>query len=97
MFYDKYLDFDSLGELYQNYDIGYLKNIDENNFKKIYDLLEKYKFSYMEDIILRYLDIFLIDYTVVCERLGKLVKMLGNDYVDIIGENMVYLEYIIRD
>lgn len=97
MFFDKYLDDFYLEELFQNYDINYLKNIDKNNFDKVYQLLKKYHFDYIEDIILGYLDIFTMDCDVIEKRILSLKKILGSNYVDKIGENMFYLEYIANE
>jgi len=97
MFYTKYIDDDYLEELYDNYDINYLNNMDEVNFDKIYNLFKSYNFDYIEDIILRYLDIFELDYDIVKNKLNNLIKSLGTNYIDIIGNNMTYLEYIIRN
>lgn len=97
MFYTKYLDEDYIEELYENHDIEYLKNIDEDNFNEIYNLFKKYNFDFIEDIILRYIEIFVIDYNTVEIRLNNLIKALGDNYIDIIGNDMSYLEYIVRD
>ena len=97
MFYTRYLDDDYIEELYDNYDISYLKSIDEDNFNKIYNLFKKYKFDYMEDIILRYIDIFELEPAIVESKLNKLIKVLSSKYVDIIGNNMTYLEYIMEN
>ena len=97
MFYNKYLDFDDIEELYDNYDVNVLNNIDKNNFDKIYNLFKSYKFDFIEDIILKYFDIFILEYKNVDDRLNRLVKALGDNYIDIIGNDMSYLEYIVRD
>ena len=97
MFYDKYLDFDDIEELYDNYDVNVLNNIDRDNFDKIYNLFKEYKFDFMEDIILKYFDIFILEYKNVDNKLNRLVKALGDNYIDIIGNDMSYLEYIVRD
>jgi len=96
MFYTKYLNNEYIEELYDNYDVNYLKNIDQDNFNKIYKLLKEYNFNYIEDIILNYLNIFELEYNTVEIRIKNLIKVLGSNYVDIIGENMNYLEYIER-
>ena len=62
MFYNKYLDDYYLEQLTQNYDLNFLKNIDKDNFDKVYNLFKDYKFDYIEDIILGYLDIFTMDW-----------------------------------
>lgn len=95
--YAKYLDEFYLEELYQNHDIDYLNNMDQDKFLDIYNLFLKYNFNFMEDIILKYLDIFGMDCKLVEKKLNKLIKILGPDYVNIIGDNISYLEYIVRD
>lgn len=97
MFYDKYLDFDDIEELYDNYDVNVLNNIDRDNFDKIYNLFKSYKFDFVEDIIIKYFDIFILEYKDVDNKLNRLVKALGDNYIDIIGNDMSYLEYIVRD
>ena len=97
MFYDKYLDFDDIEELYDNYDVNVLNNIDRDNFDKIYNLFKEYKFDFIEDIIIKYFDIFVLEYKDVDNKLNRLVKALGDNYIDIIGNDMSYLEYIVRD
>ena len=97
MFYDKYLDFDDIEKLYDNYDVNVLNNIDRNNFDKIYNLFKSYKFDFIEDIIIKYFDIFVLEYKDVDNKLNRLVKALGDNYIDIIGNDMSYLEYIVRD
>ena len=97
MFYDKYLELDDIEELYDNYDVNVLNNIDRDNFDKIYNLFKEYKFDFIEDIILKYFDIFILEYKNVDNKLNRLVKALGENYIDIIGNDMSYLEYIVRD
>ena len=97
MFYDKYLDFDDIEELYDNYDVNVLNNIDKDNFDMIYNLFKEYKFDFIEDIIIKYFDIFVLEYKDVDNKLNRLVKALGDNYIDIIGNDMSYLEYIVKD
>lgn len=96
MFYNEYLDDFYLYELFENYDINILKSVEESNFKKIYNLFKKYHFTFIEDIILRYLEIFTMDYNLVEKKILSLKKALGENYLDIISEDTSYLEYIAR-
>lgn len=92
MFYNKYLDDYYLEELFNNYDINYLKSINEEIFTKVYNIFKKYNFYYIEDIIENYLDLFTIDDKIIEEKILLLKKELGDNFVFIIGEDMSYLE-----
>ena len=39
-----------------NYNNEYLNSLDEDNFIKIYNLFKKYKFYFIDDIVLKYLE-----------------------------------------
>ena len=60
-------------------------------------MLKKYNFDYIEDIILGYLEMFELNNDIVEKKINNLKKILGEDYKDIIGKDMTYLEYIIRN
>ena len=97
MFYDKYLDDYYLNELFNNYDINYLRSIDQNNFESVYQVLKKYNFYFIEDIIEEYLEIFEMDKNIVEKKILILKDRLGDDYVNIIGNDLSYLECIINN
>ena len=61
MFFEKYLNSIYLDLLYDNYEQDYLNLFDENNFKEVYQLLKENKFYFIEDIIIKYLDLFEIE------------------------------------
>ncbi len=96
MFYEKYLDDFYLEELFQSYDIDYLRNVDEKNFEAVYQVLKKFRIDYIEDIILGYLDIFGMKPDKVEEKLLNLKKALGENFIEIIGNDLSYLEYVVR-
>ena len=96
MFYDKYLDDYYLNELFSNYDIHYLRSMDQDNFESVYQVFKKYNFYFIEDIIEEYLEIFEMDKNVVEERILILKDRLGEDYVNKIGEDLSYLDRIIN-
>ena len=52
MIFDKYLNDTYLDILYSNYNLDYLKSIDENNFIEIYNLLKNKGFYFIYDIII---------------------------------------------
>ena len=97
MFLENYLDEFYYNQVIDNYEYEYLCNIDYNNFKQVYDILVKYNFDYMEDIILRYIELFELEPKYVEESIIKLIGKLGNNYVRIIGNDMRYFDNIIGD
>lgn len=96
MFLKKYLNDFYYNELLDNYKTEYLNMLDEQQFLKIYKLLIEYNFYFIEDIILKYLEIFELDVEIVKNNLEKLKEKLGNNFVYIIGNNMNYLDEILK-
>ena len=88
MFLDKYLSTNYLELLYDNYDFNYLNMLDEENFKNVYNILISNNFNFIEDIILNYIELFEIDSISVEKGLEDIKNILGNDYVNIISNNM---------
>lgn len=95
MFFKEYLDELYYEELLNNYDYNYLNTIDYDNFKKIYDLLIKYEFNYIEDIILKYISIFELEPNYLERCILKYKEKLGTNYVKIMGNDMRYFNAII--
>lgn len=95
MFLEKYLSKFYFDLVLDNYKEFYLKSLDENNFIKIYELLRKYNFYFIDDIILNYLEIFTLNIEEVEEKILELKYLLGDNFVYIIGNDMRYLEKII--
>lgn len=95
MFLEKYVNKFYLDLIYYNYDEGYLNSLDESNFVSIYNLLKENKFYFIEDIILKYLEIFEMEYDDVNNGLISLKNKLGENFVYIIGNNMSYLEELL--
>ena len=51
----------------------------------------------MEDIILRYIELFELEPKYVENSINMLINKLGNNYVRIIGNDMRYFDNIIGD
>ena len=96
MFLNKYVNDVYYEMILDEYDDGYLSTLDEEQFKKIYDLFREYGFTYIEDIILRYLEIFEMEYEEVKEKLEDLKMELGDDFVYIVGNNLSLLDKILN-
>jgi hypothetical protein len=95
MFLENYLDEFYYNQVLDNYKYEYLENIDVNNFKQIYDILVKYNFDYIEDIILNYIELFELEPSYVEDSIKNLIDELGDNYVRIIGNDMRYFINII--
>ena len=95
MFLQKYVSEFYYNHILDNYKTEYLELLDEQKFLKIYKLFVEYKFYFMEDVILKYLEIFEMDYNIVKEKIELLKNKLGNNFVYIIGNNMNYLDEIL--
>lgn len=97
MFLENYLDEFYYNQVIDNYEYEYLCSFDYNNFKQVYDILVKYGFDYIEDIILRYIELFELEPKYVENSINMLINKLGINYVRIIGNDMRYFDNIIGD
>ena len=95
MFLQKYLSSIYYDLVINNYDYDYLMMLDETNFGKIYNVLKKYNFYFINDIILNYIEIFFMTVEEVEKGIIKLREKLGDKFVYIIGNDMRYLDEII--
>ena len=96
MFLYKYVNEFYYNQIIDNYNEDYLNTINEQDFLKIYKLFLENKFYFIEDIILKYLDIFEMSYDIVLKKINNLKEKLGNNFVYIIGNNMNYLDEILN-
>lgn len=96
MFLNKYLDEFYYNLLLDTYEEEYLNDLDENNFIKIYNLFNEHNAYFINDIILNYIEIFFMDVQMVQEGFSALKEKLGENYINIIGNDMNYLQQIIE-
>lgn len=95
MFLKKYLDDFYLNLVLDNYDEKFIATLDEDNFRKVYDIFRKYNFYFINDIILNYMEIFMLDSKEVEDGIMLLKKELGKNFIYLIGNDMSYLNKII--
>ncbi len=95
MSFHKYLSDFYLDLLYSNYNKDYLSCIDEDNFKNIYNLLKDNRCYFIEDVILNYLEIFEMDRDLVEKALLEVKEVLGEDWMNLIGNDMSILNLVI--
>lgn len=97
MFLEKYVSYLYLNIIYSNYAEDYINGLDEEKFIKIYNLFKEYNFYFINDIILNYLEIFEMDADEVEDKLIELKEKLGNNFVQIIGNDTSYLDEFLND
>jgi len=96
MFLRKYLNEFYFNLLLEHYNMDYLETIDESKFSEIYNLFMENNFYFVNDVIIKYLEIFNLDSIVVENGLSRLREELGTHYVYLIGDDMRYLETILN-
>ena len=85
------IDFNKINEIYGEDIIVAIKdNIDD--VKENISYLEKLRFNDIEDIFERYTLIFIDTPSSFKDKINQLINKLGNDYVDIIENDLSVLE-----
>ena len=79
-------------EILNKYEPSVLKNMDENNMNKIIEYLLAEKVDYIDELLMGYLDIFLIDIEEFKVRFNNLKTKYGNNLVTLIKEDLNILE-----
>lgn len=92
MFLQKYLDDFYFDLLFETYEEGFLDSLDEENFIKIYNLFKKYNFYFIDDIVLKHLELFLEDEKTLENKILNLKTKFGSKFVYILGNDMTYLD-----
>lgn len=92
MFLKEYLNKIYLSMLYDKYEEEYLNSLDKDNFIKIYNIFKKYKFYFIKDIIITYLELFELEENEIEQGILKLKEKLGTNFVYLIGNDISLLE-----
>lgn len=96
MFLNKYLSAFYLNLVYDNYDEEFIASLNENSFIKIYNLLFREGFYFIEDIIINYLELFLVGENDLKKVLLVYKNKYGPSYPAYIGQNMTILSDILK-
>jgi hypothetical protein len=71
-----------LENIINNFDLEVINKIDIDNTLLIYNYLLENGIYYANDILLGYIDLFFYHYQTFKKKFNKLVKYLGNNYLD---------------
>ena len=74
------------------YDREYLENLDVYRFASIYNVFIDNKFYFIEDLMVKYLEMFTLNDDVVKEAIVNLKDEYGDDYVYSIGKDLTILD-----
>ena len=82
-----HLDRIELRILNENFDRDIINQLEMENVNKIYNYLIDNGIYYAKDIFISQVDLFLLDYEIFVEKFEKLKERLGNNYIDLLGED----------
>ena len=83
--------------LKENFDEDLIKQIDLDNLSKIFSYLISNGVYYAKDLFLNSLDLFLYPCEVFIKKFEHLKKVLGNEFVDKLGEDTSLIEIMYED
>lgn len=87
-----YLDDIDLKLLKENYDEELIRELDTENVIKIFNYLNNNGVYYAKDLLLNSLDLFLYPSEVFIKKFEHLKEVLGNKFVDKLGEDSSLIE-----
>ncbi len=78
--------------LKENFDEELISQIDSDNIAKIFNYLNNNGVYYAKDLLLNSLDLFLNPSDVFIKKFEHLKEVLGNEFVDKLGEDSSLIE-----
>ena len=79
------------------YDIEYLESLNPYRFASIYNIFINNKFYFIEDLIIKYLEIFTLSDEIVSNAIKGLEEDFGSDYIYYIGKDLSILDDAINE
>ncbi len=83
---------EKIEEIKEKYSESVIKNLNKENFYKIYNFLIKEKCNFIDDIVSDYLDLFNFDYDEFVKKYIKLNEKYDNQFLNKASEDMNLLE-----
>lgn len=78
--------------LKENFDDEIIAQMNSQNVERIYNYLISLGVYYAKDIFISQADLFLLDYDLFVEKFEKLKQKLGDNYIDMLGEDCSLIE-----
>ena len=92
----KFLDEDSLDNIYDTFEQSVLNNLNEENIKDIIAYLQKNKVEVIEDMLTNYLDLFILDSLEFQKRFNRLNEKYGNKLNEYLNYKLDILEEMVE-
>lgn len=86
-----------IDEIKEKYSESVIKNLNKENFYKIFNFLRKEKCDFIEDIVSDYLDLFNFDYDEFVKKYKKLNEKYNKQFLNRVSEDMNLLEEFYND
>ena len=83
--------------LKENFNDEIISQLDEQNISKIYNYLIDLGVYYAKDIFISQADLFLLDYDLFVQKFEKLKQKLGENYIDMLGEDCSLIDIMYED
>lgn len=83
--------------LRENFDEELLNQINEENVSRIYIYLIKEGIYYAKDLVIEFLDLFLLPTDDFIQRFEKLKSSVGDDYIEKLGQDISLIEMMYKE
>lgn len=97
MFLETVLSEVNFNLILDKYDEEYLNSLDPYKFASIYNIFIDSKFYFIEDLIIKYLEMFTLNDLVVRDAIDSLKEEYGEDYIYHIGKDLSILDDAINE
>lgn len=97
MFLETVLSEVNFNLILDKYDEEYLNSLDPYIFASIYNIFIDNKFYFIEDLIIKYLEMFTLNDLVVRDAIDSLKEEYGEDYIYHIGKDLSILDDAINE
>ncbi len=96
MFLETVLSETNFNLILDKYDEEYLNSLDPYQFACIYNIFIDNKFYFIEDLIIKYLEMFTVNEIMVRDAIDSLKNEYGDDYIYHIGKDLSILDNAIN-
>lgn len=97
MFLETVLSDINFNLIIDKYDKEYLDSLDPYRFASVYNIFINNKFYFIEDLIIKYLEMFTLNDVIVNDAIDSLKEEYGNDFIYYIGKDLSILDDAINE